>query len=97
MHSHPVDPRSTRWEDYRPAYQVHFWFLRDGEGGHPLSWASDEWMLEDADDIRQVLQWVEDNAQGRRFVLYVHTTCSDGPGLVRLQGDDPSRGDEGLP
>jgi hypothetical protein len=91
MRCHPIDPRSIRWEDDRPAYQVHFWFLRDDEEGQPSPWSSDEWMIEDAEDVSQVLQWVQENAQDRRFVLYAHTTCADGPGLIRLQGKDPSR------
>lgn len=52
-------------------------------------WTSEEWEIADA-DVDEVLNWARDNADGRRFVVYVRvdTDRPAEPGLVRLLGTD---------
>ena len=75
----PVDPRDQTWEVDEPAYRVHF---HDGRG------ASDEYEVRGA-DVDEVLAWAEQARGGRTFVLYA-CVPTDGLGLVRLQGNDPT-------
>jgi hypothetical protein len=89
MWARGVDPRDTQWEDPHPAYRVYFW--RQLRSQDPRSgWESDEWEIGDA-DVDEVLSWARNNAQGRRFVIYVSIVndLAHGPGLVRLLGSDP--------
>ncbi len=84
VRSERIDPRDARWESGEPAYRVYFWTPR-GDG-----WASEEWRLRDA-DVAEVLAWTDDNAQGRRVVIWVeHDDGRDGLGLIRLQGWEPT-------
>lgn len=67
-----VDPRDQRWEVDHPAYRVYFFVQPDP--GPPSGWASDEWELTGAD----VLTWARENADGRRFIVYVRVDHGDG-------------------
>ncbi len=77
MQAQPVDPRDTRWEVVQPAYHVHFW-----QPG-----VTDEWELDGA-DVDEVLRWAAGHASGRRYVVYVCVTATEGKGLIRLLGTD---------
>lgn len=90
MLAQPVDPRDQRWEVPKPIYRVYFWERQAPERAGS-GWTSDEWRLEDT-DIDEVLEWAQAKAASRRFVVYVEVTegQSDGLGLVRLCGTDPT-------
>lgn len=80
-----VDPRDMDWEEDSPTYRVYFW-TPAGD-----SYTADEYEIEKADSVEQVLQWItEQRGTGaeRQFVLYA--VSPNGPGLVRLAGQDPS-------
>lgn len=80
MKARGIDPRYTTWEEDDPAYRVDFW-----EG----SAICDEWLVEEAADVAEVLDWARREAQGRDIVVYVQTTDNGRPGLVRLLGREP--------
>ena len=81
MQARPVDPRDTRWERNQPVYRVHFW---QGQ-------VSSEWEVDRA-DVDEVLDWAQEHALGRSFVLYARIVDGEGPGLIRLLGTDPLHG-----
>jgi hypothetical protein len=83
-----IDPRDTKWEVTYPTYRVTFW-LQQRRNQHASEWASEEWSIKDA-DIDQVLAWAQDKAQTRPFIIYAYIAASDGPGLIRLFGTDPT-------
>lgn len=76
-----------------PKYRVNFW-----DGTHLGSWNLDAHILIDAQDLTEVLKWVEENARGRQFELFLE--LDDEPNesfsnprksrLVRLVGNDPN-------
>jgi len=85
-----VDPRDTEWERDFPTYRVYF-FTDPGSGRH--SWTSDEFELQQAPDVRAVIEWAEKEAEGRTYIIYAlvsepHPTSS---GLLTLLGHDPNR------
>ncbi len=92
-----VDPRTGGWEGSQPRYRVYFWM--DG----PSTLSSDEYEIEDATDVHDVIEWA--NAEsGRReterpdvahtYTLYVVSQRLDRPaderGLILIAGIDPS-------
>jgi hypothetical protein len=85
-----IDPRDTEWEQDFPTYRVHF-FADPGFGLH--GWTSDEFELQQARDVKAVIEWAEKEAGGRTYIIYAlvaapHPTSS---GLLRLLGHDPNR------
>ncbi|WP_432496808.1 hypothetical protein [Kineococcus auxinigenes] len=102
MRSEGVDPRDVSSEVEQPAYRVHF---RERTGtahdfpqrrgpdlGPPRAYpssSSDEHRLLQARDVQEVLQWAQQQADGRLFVVHVETTDGGQRGLLRLQGRDP--------
>jgi len=88
MEVSPIDPRDTQWEVTYPAYRVSFWRQQRRNLDAP-EWTSEEWSVKDT-DVDQVLTWARDNAKARSFVIYAHITDSEGAGLVRLLGTDPT-------
>jgi hypothetical protein len=87
LDARPVDPRDTRWEVSSPTYCVYFW-RRVGGGYH-----SEEFQLSGASDVREVLGWAEERAEGRTFTAYALVENALGePGLVQLAGVDPTAG-----
>jgi hypothetical protein len=90
MQAQPVDPRDECWEVPRPSYRVYFWERLDPERDDS-GWRSSEWRLEGA-DVAEVLAWAHATAAGRPFAAYVEVPLSqsDGLGLVRLLGTDPT-------
>lgn len=80
-----MDPRDQRWDVWQPAYRVYFW--RSWQG----SYASREFELSGG-DVLEVLWWADRNAEdGETFILDAAVSTSEGLGLIRLAGDDPTR------
>lgn len=75
-----VDPRDQTWEFGDPLYRVYF---------HDAYGASDEYEIEGASGITEVLAWAGSKPGVRSFVVYV-CVPQDGLGLVRLHGKDPN-------
>lgn len=78
----PVDPRYAHHIDEQPSYRVDFW-TDDA--------ASDEWRVEEAAEINEVLAWAAVHADGRSVVIYVELSRGDGMiGLARVLGEEPT-------
>jgi hypothetical protein len=92
MEARPVDPRDTEWEVSCPTYRVYFW-RRQPRGGY----ASEEFELRGAADVRDVLRWAKKRAGGRLVTIYAVRDGADGRGLIRLAGVDPTVSDEAAP
>lgn len=87
LHFRSVDPRDQEWELRASAYRVTFW--RSAGGG----WMSREYQVSGG-DVAAVLRWVDEHAEnGETFVLDAVVDRSDGLGVVRLMGDDPTSAD----
>jgi hypothetical protein len=80
----PVDPRDTHWEVSSPMYRVYFWRQRPG------GYESDEFELRGAPDVREVLSWAEQRAEGRIFTVYALVDALGERGLVQVAGVDPT-------
>jgi hypothetical protein len=79
-----IDPRDVRFEVDKPDYRVYF-FEPDGR--------SDEYHLTGAQDLAEVLDWAQAEANDRSYVVYVFTDFGPGheqPTLIRLLGQDPN-------
>ncbi len=90
-----VDRLDTRCEVPNPVYQVDFWRRPDPTPGitrESMGWYSEEWRLEGAEDVEQVLAWARATAADDRVcTVYVEVHDSEqGPGLVQLAGTDPT-------
>jgi hypothetical protein len=85
-----VDPRDAEWEEDFPAYRVYF-FTDPGPGLH--GWASDEFEIVKASDVRSVIEWAENEAAGRTYIVYalVAAPRPTSTGLLTLLGHDPNR------
>lgn len=81
MNARQVDPRYVRWEVDEPSYRVDFWNLETTE--------SDEWLLQGAGGIEEVMRWAHEHATGRDFVIYVQYEADGEYGLLRLHGQEP--------
>jgi hypothetical protein len=94
MRVDPIDPRTARWEINQPSYRIYFW---QRSSDHPDGgWASDEWRLSDA-GVHEVLAWADEHADGRRVSSWIEIVLDGEPGLVRLSGWEPTRGEESPP
>jgi hypothetical protein len=81
----PVDPRDTRWELWKPLYRVYFRRPR-GTG-----WMSREFEVSGG-DVVAALAWAAEHAENQEtYTVHCVVEGADGPGLVRLAGDDPTR------
>ncbi|MCD1285735.1 MULTISPECIES: hypothetical protein [unclassified Brevibacterium] len=82
--------------DDSPTYRVNFWERYGNE-----SWSLEAFVLSDAEDVREVLEWALEHANGRRIELFVEIevepfTSFSAPrktDLLRLYGSDPTEGD----
>jgi hypothetical protein len=77
------------------SFQVVFWYrgtIPDGVNAQ-AGFSCDEWLLDDAADIREVLAWA-DNHDGHADVVTIAALAEiDGnTALVRIVGDDPTEG-----
>lgn len=77
------------WEVERPTYRLHFWSAGPNPSRGGVAWASDEWRLTDARDVREVLDWAEAQGKGRRIELLAEVR-QQRLGVVRLLGIDPT-------
>lgn len=87
---HDEPRKSVDW----PVYRVNFW-QKPASG---RAWSLDAYALTDADDITEVLRWVDEHACGRRVEVFAE--MDDEPegsfpiprktGLVRLLGRNPN-------
>jgi hypothetical protein len=74
MNVRRVDPRDIEREE-QAVYRVYFW-----SAGRTRS---DEFELTDATDVREVLRWIDANAEGREVeALVVVDGCEVGRGAV---------------
>ncbi|OHV44201.1 hypothetical protein BCD48_25860 [Pseudofrankia sp. BMG5.36] len=84
-----VDPRDTTWELGNPVYRVYFWTRPAHSNASP---SSTEFEITET-DVPAVLDWARRTAGNRTFVVYAVCGTADGrKGLVRLAGQDPTRG-----
>jgi hypothetical protein len=80
-----------------PFYRVNFWEQASPAAG----WMLDAFVLSDVEDLTQVHQWIEENAHGRRFELFVEIEYEPvkpfasprKSGLVRLLESNPNAGE----
>lgn len=97
LNAEPVDPRDIGWEVDQPVYRVYFWGrqspqreVREADMGY----AAVEYRLTGAADVLEVLEWARRTAGPEQiFVVYVEQADDDGPGLIKLLGDDPTEPD----
>lgn len=81
-----VDPRDTIWEAWHPRYRVDFWRSLG------QSWESRGFDLTDA-DVVAVLAWAAEHAEDdETYTVHCVVDRPEGSGLVRLAGEDPTRG-----
>lgn len=92
-----VDPPEACWEDDTPAYRVYFWHQPPAPPGvrqEQVMYSSDEYRLQGAVDVQEVLAWVSARARpDQTFTLYAEHQDEDGVGLLRLSGVDPTERD----
>jgi len=74
-----ADPRDQAWETIDPSYRVYF---------HDKFGASDEYEIQGASGVAEVLSWASAAPGDRAFVIYA-CVSRDGLGLVRLHGREP--------
>ena len=78
-----------------PNYRVNFWSPSKNV------WSLDAWVLVDVEDVGEVLQWVKENAKGRRSEVFVEMEeeaiqpfqTPRTSGLIRLYGTNPNAGE----
>jgi hypothetical protein len=81
----PVDPRDTSWELWDPRFRVYFWRPLD------QGWMSREFDLSGG-DVVAALAWAAEHTESQEsYTVHCVASTSDGTGLVRLTGDDPTR------
>lgn len=91
MDARLVDPRDTEWEVLSPTYRVYFWRQRSG------GYVSEEFQLQGAADVGEVLGWAEERAEGRVVTVYALLDIGAGRGLIRLAGVDPTASEDWQP
>ncbi|WP_181032298.1 hypothetical protein [Arthrobacter sp. ZGTC212] len=80
-----------------PFYRVNFW----EQASPPRGWMLDAYILSEVEDLTEVYQWIEENARGRRFELFVEMqeeplgpfTSPRTSDLIRLLGRNPNVGE----
>ncbi len=87
VRSEAVDPRDISWEVDRPVHRVYFWW--QPQPGPDVMWHCDERRLHDVGGVDEILQWAQEHAGGRDFVVYAETVNGEALGLLRLFGEDP--------
>lgn len=74
-----VDPRDQRWQVDEPLYRVYF-----HEGTTAF-----EYEVFGARDVHEVVSWAEAEKGTRTYVLFARVDNPEGPGLIRLAGEEP--------
>jgi hypothetical protein len=94
MDIRPVDPRDTGWEVDSPTFRVYFWSRPPTPAGMSedhVMYHSNEFELSGVEDVREVLEWAEENAApGSTYTVYAVVEGSRERGLVHLAGVDPT-------
>ncbi|PZU44042.1 MAG: hypothetical protein DI566_13270 [Microbacterium sp.] len=75
-----TDPRYVTEVVDHPLYRVDFWVGAD---------ASEEWILRGASDYAHVLDWANERAGGRAFVIYAQADSASST-LLRLHESEPA-------
>jgi len=91
VHAEPRDSLDS------PSYRVNFWQRSSPEH----AWNLDAYALTEVEDITEVLRWVDEHADGRRFEVFMEmdeepARSFQSPrrtGLIRLLGRDPNTGE----
>ena len=99
MRAHETDQAEPRETIDCPWCRVNFW-VQPCPG---YSWNLDAHVLTEAEDITEVLHWVDEHADGRRFEVFAETEAEPlrpfgiprMSGLVRLLGSNPNTGQSG--
>lgn len=90
VHSEPL------WDERSPTYRIDIWHRSTTANG---SWALEAYVLEEAEDIREVLAWVDDHVSGGQVVEVFVETERESVGsfqtprktpLVRILGRNPN-------
>jgi len=76
-----LDPRDAQWEEDVERFRVYFW----SRGGDTVA----EYELTKAADVREVLAWAGEQANGRVVEVFACAVCGGVPGLLRLAGGRP--------
>lgn len=82
-----VDPRDVRAEGSVEAWRVYFHRWQSESAGS--AYVREEFRLSGATDVRSVLRWADEQADGRAYVVYLELPSPQGPTLIRVQGDEP--------
>ena len=84
--------RTGGWEVDAPPYRVYFWRETVGPNGPGV--ASSPYLITDAHDVSEVLEWAErEVGPHRTYTVYAEVDRGDTKGLLRLIGVDPTRSD----
>jgi hypothetical protein len=90
-----IDPRYATGVVELPAYRVECWATGTTlVDGHPSERACWTWRLTSAQDVQEVLSWVDSNQLDREAVVYVEHPALDASGqrdltLLRILGREP--------
>lgn len=96
MDVHETVQAGNSFEEDSPTYRVNFWSDM-GRG----SWGLEAFILHSPSDVTEVLEWAEQNRQGRRYEIFVEVegeeptqyTVERSAPLIRLLGEDPTADD----
>lgn len=80
-----IDPRDISQHADVRAWRVYFY----EEGGPGRGLVSDEYRITGESDVKAVLAWSDERADGRRVVCYAEIATGSEPALVLLSGDEP--------
>ncbi|WP_232331589.1 hypothetical protein [Agromyces laixinhei] len=91
VHAEPRDSVES------PGFRVNFWQRPSPE----TAWSLDAYVLSGAQDVDEVLRWVDEHAQGRRFEVFAEMEVEQVKAfaeprttpLLRLLGEDPNAGE----
>lgn len=91
VHAEPSDSVES------PVYRVNFW----QQPGPGYAWNLDAYVLTEARDITEVLLWVNEQADGRPFEVFIEMAeepilTFEQPrtsGLIRVLGSNPNEGE----
>ena len=95
MNARSVAPRTSGGRYEPDGYRVDFWrpltkpIPEEPDLG--VTYEADEWEVDGARDVNEVLLWAESQATGRTFTVYaIHRDPERRRLLLRLYGTDPT-------
>ncbi|TFC22099.1 hypothetical protein E3O55_18960 [Cryobacterium sp. MDB1-18-2] len=78
----------------RPQYRVIFW-IPMSRGRGVQSYQHELWTITDAIGLSEVDSWARDTGKSQQFTVYVVVPSSGrDPALFRVQGTDPTSGED---